>query len=278
MNAFAVASLVLACLLAGAWLGFWFSTVLPEHHLSAHSKDSVKQSVAVLSTLTALVLGLVVGSAKSSYDAKGDALTAMAADIILLDRNLAQYGPETAEARKLLRDSTEAGIKAIWADDVVRFAALEYAGAGGALEGIQRQIRGLAPQNDAQRELKARAIEIAGDLSKTRWLALVRSGGTIPVPFLAVVVAVARADVHRPRAARRAQRHGRGGRARRRARGLGRDLSHPGARHALLGPDHAVRCPVAPGAPAPGTIAPARFGAAAPIYDSLRTRALGPGT
>jgi len=188
MNAFAVASLVLACLLAGAWLGFWFSTILPEHHLSAHSKDSVKQSVAVLSTLTALVLGLVVGSAKSSYDAKGDALTAMAADIILLDRILAQYGPETAETRKLLRESTEAGIKAIWADDGVRFAALELAGAGGVLEGIQRQIRGLSPQNDAQRELKARAIEIAGDLSKTRWLTLVRSGGTIPVPFLAVVV------------------------------------------------------------------------------------------
>lgn len=188
MNALAIALLVLACLLAGAWLGFWFSTVLPDHHLSAHSKDSVKQSVAVLSTLTALVLGLVVGSAKSSYDAKGDALTEMAADIILLDRTLAQYGPETAEARKLLRDSTEAGIKAIWADDGVRFAALEYAGAGGVLEGIQRQIRGLAPQNDAQRELKARAIEVAGDLSKTRWLTLVRSGGTIPIPFLAVVV------------------------------------------------------------------------------------------
>ena len=188
MNAFAVASLVLTCLLAGGWLGFWFSTVLPEHHLSAHSKDSVKQSVAVLSTLTALVLGLVVGSAKSSYDAKGDALTAMAADIILLDRILAQYGPETAETRKRLRDSTEAGIETIWADDGLRFAAMELAGAGGALEGIQRQIRGLAPQNDAQRELKARAVEIAGELSKTRWLTLVRSGGTIPVPFLAVVV------------------------------------------------------------------------------------------
>jgi len=188
MNALAVASLVLACHLAGAWFGFWSGTVLPEHHLSAHSKDSVKQSVAVLSTLTALVLGLVVGSAKSSYDAKGDALTAMAADIILLDRILAQYGPETTETRKLLRDSTEAGIKTIWADDGLRFAAMELAGAGGALEAIQRQIRGLSPQNDAQRELKARAIEIAGDLSKTRWLTLVRSGGTIPVPFLAVVV------------------------------------------------------------------------------------------
>jgi hypothetical protein len=188
MNAFAVAFLVLACLLAGAWLGFWFSTIVPEHHLSAHSKDSVKQTVAVLSTLTALVLGLVVGSAKSSYDAKGDALTAMAADIILLDRTLAQYGPETAEARRLLRDSTEAGIKAIWADEGIRFAAMEAAGAGGVLEGIQRQIRGLSPQNESQRELKARAIEVAADLSKTRWLTLTRSGGSIPVPFLAVVV------------------------------------------------------------------------------------------
>ena len=188
MNAFAVAFLVLACLLTGAGIGFWFSTVLPEHHLSTHSKDSVKQTVAVLSTLTALVLGLVIGSAKSSYDAKGDALTAMAADIILLDRNLAHYGPETAPARKLLRDSTEAGIKTIWADEGIRFSALELAGAGGALEVVQQQIRALSPQNDAQRELKARAIEVAGDLSKTRWLTLARSGGSIPVAFLAIVV------------------------------------------------------------------------------------------
>ena len=188
MNAFAIASLVLACVLAGGWLGFWFSTILPEHHLSAHSRESVKQAVAVLSTLTALVLGLVIGSAKSSYDAKGDALTAMAAEIILLDRNLAQYGPETGQARTLLRASTETAINAIWADDSVRFAEIESVASRSTLEGIQREIRGLSPQNDAQRVLKARAIDVASDLAKTRWLTLARSGGSIPAPFLAIVV------------------------------------------------------------------------------------------
>jgi hypothetical protein len=108
VNALVIAIAVLVCVLAGAVFGFYFNAELPQRNLSTDSKDSVKQTVSVLSTLTALVLGLLIGAAKSSYDGKSEALTEMAVNIMLLDRVMAQYGPDTAASRKLLRDHTAA--------------------------------------------------------------------------------------------------------------------------------------------------------------------------
>jgi len=42
--------------------------VLPENHLSADTKDTVKLAMGLVATMTALVLGLLVASAKGSYD------------------------------------------------------------------------------------------------------------------------------------------------------------------------------------------------------------------
>lgn len=189
MNALLVAIAVLACVLAGAVLGFCFSAILPQHHLSAESKDSVKQTVGVLSTLTALVLGLLIGDAKSSYDSKHEGLAEMAASIILLDRVMAQYGPETAPTRKLLRDRTAAGISELWGRGGFSIADAIKVEPNSTVESVEDQLRALSPGNDAQRELKSRALAIAGDLEKTRWMTLVRLGGTIPTPFLIVLVA-----------------------------------------------------------------------------------------
>jgi hypothetical protein len=184
----AVALVVLACVLAGGVLGSYFNATLPERHLSADSKDSVKQTVGVLSTLTALVLGLLLATAKGAYDTKADELTEMAASIVLLDRVLAQYGPEAGQARKLLRDSTAAKLEELWAEDGVRRANFSKVDAAAALEAFQTNLRALTPQTDAQRELRSRALSVSGDIAKTRWLILARSGGTIPGPFLVVLV------------------------------------------------------------------------------------------
>jgi hypothetical protein len=172
----AIALVVLACVIGAGVLGFRFNASLPKHHLSAESRDSVKQTVAIVSTLTALVLGLLLATAKGSYDTRADELTQMAANVVLLDRVLAQYGPEAGEARRQLRTSTAAKLDELWAENRVRLASF---GKGGAF----------APQTEAQRELRSRAIAIAGDIAHTRWLILARSGGSILGPFLAVLVA-----------------------------------------------------------------------------------------
>jgi hypothetical protein len=149
----------------------------------------VKQTVGVLSTLTALVLGLLIGAAKSSYDAKNDGLIEMAADVVLLDRIMAQYGPETAKARALLRDSTAAKLKEIWHQGGFQISNLAKVGSADPLEAIQAELRALTPQTDAGRELRSRALGISGELARTRWLILARSGGSIPPPFLIILVA-----------------------------------------------------------------------------------------
>ncbi len=89
-------------------------STLPEHHLDAESKDTVKVGIGLIATMTALVLGLVTASAKSSYDAVDSAVKKTAIDVLTLDRLLARYGSETGEIRKGLQRTIGARIDMIW--------------------------------------------------------------------------------------------------------------------------------------------------------------------
>lgn len=103
MSSVAVSLVVVAFAFGGALLGVFLRARLPQHHLSADSKEVVRQGMALVSTMAALVLGLLIASAKSSYDAQAAALVDSSAKVVVLDRTLAHYGPETKETRELLR-------------------------------------------------------------------------------------------------------------------------------------------------------------------------------
>src|SRR5271168_542132 len=95
----AISWFIYACVFGGALLGMLLRKLLPAHHLDTDSKDVVKLGMALIATMSALVLGLLIASAKSSFDAQRGEFTEMSAHIIQLDRILARYGPETKEAR-----------------------------------------------------------------------------------------------------------------------------------------------------------------------------------
>src|SRR5437773_3065953 len=99
MNAIALSCITFACISGGALLGMF----LPEHHLSTDAKDVVRLGTGLIGTIAALVLGLLIASAKSSYDTQSTQIRQMTASIILLDHLLEQYGPETGAARNLMR-------------------------------------------------------------------------------------------------------------------------------------------------------------------------------
>src|SRR5438132_8555879 len=99
------------CIFGGGLLGMWLQGMLHEQHLRDTSKDAVKVAAGMIATLSALVLGLLVGSAKSSFDATNTAVIQNGAKIILLDRVLATYGPETKDAREQLRRAVADGIE-----------------------------------------------------------------------------------------------------------------------------------------------------------------------
>ena len=189
MSALAISLVAFACIFGGTLLGMLLRTILPGHHVSEDSQDAVKLGIGMIATLAALVLGLLIASAKGNFDTMSSELRQAGARVILLDRVMAQYGPETKETRELLRRTIAATIKRVWPEDKVGQAVTEAPEARVNIETIQDQLRQLSPRNDAQRWLQSRALQISGDLAEARWLLLEQLGqSSIPMPFLMMLV------------------------------------------------------------------------------------------
>jgi hypothetical protein len=186
MGSIATSSIVFAFVFGGAVFGMLLRPLLPEHHLSADSKDAVKLGMGLVATMAALVLGLLVASAKGAYDAQSTELTQMAANIVVLDRVLAHYGPETNEARNLLRSSAARVLDQMWSKDSTSRSQLEPGSAGGEL--LFDKIQGLTPKDDAQRSLQAQGLSIALNLGQTRWLMYEQGVTSISKPLLIAMI------------------------------------------------------------------------------------------
>ena len=132
MDATVVGAIVFICTFGGALLGMWLRTMLREHHLVGESRDTVKVAIGLVATMTALVLGLVTASAKSSFDAVDTAVKQSATQILALDRALARYGPETGEIRKGLKHAVGARIDMIWPQGSSKPANLDLMRSGAA--------------------------------------------------------------------------------------------------------------------------------------------------
>ena len=188
MSPTAIGLIVLVCVFGGAVLGMFLQKVLPEHYLNDASKDVVKLVTGLIATLAALVLGLLVASAKNSFDTVNEGFRESAARIILLDRALAQYGPETKDLRDLLKRGFTARVEQFFPKGLSRTSTLSSPQATAAMEGFQQRLRALPPQNDAQRSLQSRALELSDAVTQARWLGIAHEENAIPTPFLVVLV------------------------------------------------------------------------------------------
>ena len=103
MSALALSSLIFVLTIGGILLGTLLRRALPEHHLSENSQDAVRLGVGLIATISALVLGLLIAAAKSSFDTQSTQITQITVDIILLDNLLAEYGPEARPIREQMR-------------------------------------------------------------------------------------------------------------------------------------------------------------------------------
>ena len=134
--------------------GILLRRALPPDHLSADSKDVVKMGMGLVATMAALVLGLLVSSAKSFYDAQSAELTQMSARLILLDRILAHYGPETKEVRDLLRDTLADTIDRIWPQE--RTQPSKPGAPSTGPEAVLVKIQELSPKDDGRARSRPR--------------------------------------------------------------------------------------------------------------------------
>jgi hypothetical protein len=185
MSSMAISWIAFGVVLGGALLGMTLRVLLPEHHRSQDSKDVVKLGMGLIGTIAALVLGLLIASAKSSFDTQRNGLAQLAANLTLLDRILAHYGPETKECREQLRENVAAMLDQFWPENHAQAGQIEPTARS---ESLYEQIQGLSPHTDAQRSLQAAALKTAVDVAQARWLLSAQKGSAIPLPFLVILV------------------------------------------------------------------------------------------
>ena len=186
MSPFEVGCIVLACVFGGAMLGMTIHTLLPEPHLNSESKDVIKLGMGLIATMSALVLALLTNSAKGSYDTQRNEVTQVSANVILLDRVLAHYGPETKDARDLIKVSVAAMIDRVWPSGRVEAAKLGPTSTSGEL--FFDKIQELTPKDDVQHALQAQALNLSIQIGQARLLLFEQGGRSIPMPFLVLLI------------------------------------------------------------------------------------------
>jgi len=188
MSAWLISLVVFVIIFGGAVLGVVLRPLLSDHHLHPDSRDVVKMATGLIGTLAALVLGLLIASAKTSFDLKTNQVRQMTATIILLDDLLAQYGPEAAHLRQLLRQSIEPLANRIWREEGSSAGKPVHFESSAQALAFESELEHLSPANDAQRSLQSRAIAAFTEGAQTRLQLFAQAGGSIPAPFLVILV------------------------------------------------------------------------------------------
>jgi hypothetical protein len=169
----------------GALIGLGLARRLPETHLSDNGRIAVSVAMAVVGTLTALVIGLMISTASSAFSARVNAVETLAMDIVKLDRVLRRYGPDTDGTRNLV-----GRYAAMKADELTRRGeeATPSADTLALLETIDDQVTQLQAADDRGRRLKEQAIGLLEAISAARWLLAEQADITVPPPFLILVI------------------------------------------------------------------------------------------
>jgi hypothetical protein len=185
-----ISVIALACILGGLFLGMFLRYELPERYFSKESEAIIGLGMALIATLTALVLALLVESAKNSYDTQYERINLTAASFLQLDRVMAEFGPEAGSARVTLRGFLETTIVDIWpsGDSSTNEQRFNFPASTTKVGNFAALIRHLQPHDDFLRELFKENIEIASDSGHTRALLLAHNGETIPGAFLVVLM------------------------------------------------------------------------------------------
>jgi hypothetical protein len=177
-----IAVVLFVCLVGTSLLGGRLARLLPEEQLSPESKDAVKLAMGLIATMTAVLLGLLITSAKSTYDTAESEVMQMAAKVALLDRVLKFYGSEATDARHALRDAIAEGVRRTWPakpSGRVRLDPNEQMG-----DAVYIAVHSLSPHDETQRALKAHATTLMVQLGELRSLIQAQAVPSVSKPLL----------------------------------------------------------------------------------------------
>ncbi len=153
--------------------------------MSDDSRHLLQTGLGIIGTMAGLVLGLLVASATSSYNAQRNEVDDVSSKVVLLDRVLAHYGPETGAPRRVLRQTVQRALSQIWPQE--RSSGTGVRPSAGA-EVLLDEIGGLSPKTDVQNALKPQAMGLLMNLAQTRWLMYEQADTSVSVPLLVLLV------------------------------------------------------------------------------------------
>ncbi|MYZ42344.1 hypothetical protein EYW45_05120 [Achromobacter sp. KS-M25] len=179
---------VFACVFACALLGLYLRNRLPADHLSDDSVNSIKLATGLIATIAALVLGLMISSAKGSFDNVRNDLVRNAVNVIALDRSLAQFGPTAQPLREALKHNYATWVALLATREEIDPSELDRANILSDFETFQLNLAALKTTTVQQQRLLTRALSMSDDVFSARWTALMHKDGSIPIPLLVVVV------------------------------------------------------------------------------------------
>ncbi|HTC10405.1 MAG TPA: hypothetical protein VK726_16695 [Acetobacteraceae bacterium] len=188
MSSTLIALLVFLGCISAAAIGMFLHAKLPNRHFDGDSKDTMKLVMGLIATLAALVLSLLVASAKNSYDTQGTELQQLSTQIVQLDQMLALYGPETQELRHILRQALITGHERIWPAGDGQPANLDPAAGRAAANVFYAKLQNLTPKTEAQTRIQSAAWQSASSLLQVRMLMYEQVRQPIAWQLLAILI------------------------------------------------------------------------------------------
>jgi hypothetical protein len=182
------AAFVWLCSIGAAILGMVLHEKVADRHLDAASCEVVKLVIALIATMSALVLSLLISSANTSYDRQVSQLQALSANVILLDQTLDLYGPEAKPVRDGLRSAVQHIHDRVWNHGSVQLADLVSLQTQDSVKANLELLQTLTPKTDFQRRMQISAMEQMESLAQGRLQMFESLGGSIAGPFLTVLV------------------------------------------------------------------------------------------
>jgi hypothetical protein len=181
----AIAAVVFVCLLAASLASQFVYRRLPEEHRRDDTHGVVTSLAGIFVVMTALALGLLLNSAKNTFEQVDHNMHTYATDLILLDRTLVQYGPDASETRQhLLTYTQRAAINSSHNDPLIADRTSES-----LLDAVGKSLRSIKPADADSAARWKDAQEQFRKIVELRWTIVEQAEGTIPMPLVTLIVA-----------------------------------------------------------------------------------------
>jgi hypothetical protein len=185
MSSLQVSSIVFALVFSGAPAGMALRRILPDKHFGTDAKDTVRLATSLIVTMTGLVLGMLVSSAKTYYDTQKNVVAEISSQVILLDSLLTEYGPETRQTRMQAHDFVQDALNRIWPSNKSEAFQLKPTN---NQDDLNIEMGRLVPKDAAQASIKVEVSQLIRSLKKTYWLMYLEAEqASMSIPLLIAV-------------------------------------------------------------------------------------------